>query len=137
MAEATKPGLHGRGAREIDTAIGAGWIEVASPSKAELVSAFSDDLGVGEAEAIVLAVELKAVLLIDDLAGRRKARQLGVQITGTLGLLALAKNSGKISGVSSSIAKLQAGGYHLGRTLIEEFLIAMRESPLSEKEAGQ
>src|SRR6266545_7326328 len=107
VSEAIPQGIARPGAREIDVAIKAGWIHVASPVNRELIVSLSDDLGVGEAEAIVLAVERKAILIIDDPSGRRRAKQLGVQITGTLGLLGLAKNAGKIPEVSSWIVKLK------------------------------
>ena len=127
--EATGRGLERRGAREIADGIKSGWIHVASPVAHDLVASLSDDLGIGEAEAIVLAVERKAVLLIDDPSGRRRAKQLSVQITGTLGLLALAKHSGRIPEVSSWVLKLREGGYHLSERLIEQFLTDMGEHP--------
>ena len=37
-----------------------------------------------EAEALVLAIQLRAPLLIDEEAGRPAARQHGIAITGTL-----------------------------------------------------
>jgi predicted nucleic acid-binding protein len=133
--EATGRGFTPRGAREIANGIETGWIHVASPVAHELLASLSDDLGIGESEAIVLAVEPKAVLLIDDPSGRRRARQLDVQITGTLGLLALAKHSGRIPAVSSWVLKLQEGGYHLSERLIEKFLTDMGERPASKEHA--
>jgi len=134
VSEATRRGFARRGAREIANGIETGWIHVASPAAHELVASLSDDLGIGEAEAIVLAVERKAVLLIDDPSGRRRAKQLDVQIIGTLGLLALAKHAGRIPEVSSWVLKLQQGGYHLGERLIEKFLTDMGERPPSKEQ---
>lgn len=135
VSEATGRGFARRGAREIANGIETGWIRVASPAAHELVASLSDDLGIGEAEAIVLAVERKAVLLIDDPSGRRRAKQLDLQITGTLGLLALAKHSGRIPEVSSWVLKLQEGGCHLSEKLIEIFLNNMGERPPSKEHA--
>ena len=54
-------------------------------------------LGAGEAEAITLAVELHAdLLLMDDRRGVKAARGKGVEITGTLGVLGLAGQRGII-----------------------------------------
>jgi uncharacterized protein len=66
----------------------------------------------GEAEAIVLASELSADrLLIDDAAGRAIALRNGLQITGVLGILLIAKKQGLVDSVRSSLDDLinQAG----------------------------
>jgi predicted nucleic acid-binding protein len=44
-------------------------------------------LDLGEKESIALALRLKALLLIDEERGRRAARQLGLSVRGTLGVL--------------------------------------------------
>jgi hypothetical protein len=51
----------------------------------------------GERESIELAVTLTALLLIDDERGREAARQLGVTVRGTLGVLIEAYRAGLIS----------------------------------------
>lgn len=47
----------------------------------------SDAVGIGEAEAIALAVERKERLFMDDLNGRRTAELYRIETTTTLGLL--------------------------------------------------
>ena len=45
------------------------------------------DLDRGERAALALALEIKAdLILIDDAAGRREARLLGIRMTGTVGI---------------------------------------------------
>jgi predicted nucleic acid-binding protein len=56
----------------------------------------------GEVEAIVLAVEMKAdLLLIDERKGRIAADRLGVNFIGLLGVLIKAKHEGVISTVGA------------------------------------
>jgi len=55
-------------------------------------SALREQLDPGEAEAIVLAAELDAkLLLVDERRGRRIAIDRGLEVTGLLGVLAEAK----------------------------------------------
>lgn len=52
----------------------------------------------GEASAIGLALELNkdALLILDDYKARRIAKDMGIRFTGTLGVLALAKQKGEL-----------------------------------------
>lgn len=55
------------------------------------------DLDVGEAAVIALAISLRAdVVLIDERRGVKVARNQGLRVTGTLGLLEIAAQSGLI-----------------------------------------
>jgi hypothetical protein len=68
------------------------WIERRTVSDRGLVNLLRRDLGAGEAEAIVLAREIDAdVLLIDERLGRSAAESLGITITGLVGILIEAK----------------------------------------------
>ena len=72
----------------IDVARQDGWLTVRPATEASLIRLLTVDLHQGEAEAIALAVEIKTDrLLIDEKEGRAMARQLGLQVTGVIGVL--------------------------------------------------
>jgi hypothetical protein len=72
------------------------------------VAVLRESLGAGESEAIVLAQELGAdLLLLDDALARRKADRLGLNVKGTLGVLLLAKQAGLLDAVKPVPAALQ------------------------------
>jgi predicted nucleic acid-binding protein len=100
------------------------WIVVREPL-AEYVQCVQQrfKLDPGEVTAIALALTLpKSVLVIDEAAGRRAAHELGIQITGTLGILLKAKKRGIIAAVRPLIRKLQAINFRISEPLITAIL---------------
>ncbi|MCY7275763.1 MAG: DUF3368 domain-containing protein [Phormidesmis sp. CAN_BIN44] len=77
------------------------WIQTQTVAKAQSVMAVQtsqDDIDLGEAEAIVLALELGAdLLLMDERRGRALAVSYGLNVTGLLGILLQAKRDDFIS----------------------------------------
>jgi hypothetical protein len=68
------------------------WIQVQQVVNQSQVAEFQRNVDLGEAEALALALEVSAErLLIDDAAGRTIALELGLTITGVLGVLLMAK----------------------------------------------
>lgn len=68
------------------------WIRVQCVGDQARVEEFRRTVDAGEAEALALALEVSAErILIDDAAGRAIARDLGLKITGVLGVLLMAK----------------------------------------------
>lgn len=76
----------------------------------------------GEAETLALAEERGGMVIIDERKGRRYARRLGLPLTGTLGVLLLAKERGLITSVAAPILELQTAGLHLDPHLIARIL---------------
>jgi uncharacterized protein len=91
-----------------------GWISVMPVANKALVASLLVDLDAGEAEAIALAVESHAdLLLIDERLGRQVAARFGLKTVGILGVLLKAKHDGHVASVKSAMdaLKLEAGFY--------------------------
>jgi uncharacterized protein len=82
-------------------------IRVVAPSSTAKVAELILTLDPGESEAISLALELRAAVLIDEEAGRRVARQLGLPVVGVIGLLLRAKQRGLIGDVGPLVVRLR------------------------------
>jgi predicted nucleic acid-binding protein len=95
-----------------------GWIGVQTVDPNRLRSPAA--LGSGEREAIALALEHYAVLLMDDYVGRKTARALGVTLIGTGRILLAAKDRGLIDSVTALLGELTAVGYRLSPALVRE-----------------
>jgi len=84
------------------------WLKVVAPGDRARVEELQARLGPGESEAIALALELGAEVLIDERAGRSAAVQLGLETTGVLGVLLEAKSRGHVGEVRPLIEALIA-----------------------------
>lgn len=83
----------------------------------------------GEAAAIALAEERDARLIIlDERRARGYAVRMGMPITGTVGVLLLAKEATLIDSVKASISRLQEAGLFLTPSLIRKALEIAGES---------
>ena len=92
VQEVTSNGAGQPGAEEVSTA---DWIIAVRVKDQPFVESLRRDLGEGEAEAIALAVELQAdLLIVDDLLARQAARNLGLMFVGTVGVLLEARQKG-------------------------------------------
>jgi predicted nucleic acid-binding protein len=79
-------------------------------------------LGPGEQQAIALAFSNSGLLLIDDQAGRKAARQLGIEVSGVVGVLLEAKRNGHIRIVKPILETVRHRGYWLSDALVETAL---------------
>jgi predicted nucleic acid-binding protein len=59
------------------------------------------------------------LVIIDDNAAKKTAKYLGLTVTGTLGVLIKAKQSGIISSVKNAITKIQSNGFYINENIIK------------------
>ena len=89
------------------------WLTIRRPSSAPVLPLVTD-LGAGESEVLALALETQApVVVLDDRVARNVARVLGLNITGTLGLLLGAKRVGLIEKVEPLLDELESLRFRL------------------------
>ena len=108
----------------IERASEAGWLMSRPVENLRLAAVLGNELDRGEAEAIALAIEMKAdLLLMDEREGRVVARQAGLRVRGVLGILLRAKATGKIPSVRTEIEALRnRAGFFIASRLEAEIL---------------
>ena len=115
--ELTGHGEPRAGAKEVASAT---WIVHRSVARTDLVDALTLTLGRGEAEAIVLAQECHAdVLLMDEKLGRAAAERLGLRVTGLIGVLIEARRHGLVTDAAALAESIRNQGVWLSDSLIE------------------
>jgi len=98
------------------------WLRIEVPSDAAMAATLKLLVDNGEAEAIALASERKVRIVLDDRQARLVAKNLGIPIIGTVGVLAKAKQAGIIAVLKPVLSKLEAKGFYISDALKEEAL---------------
>jgi len=99
------------------------WVLRRDLTSAVAVELLHPALGRGESEAICLAAESKArLVLLDDRPARRHAQALGLPVMGTLGILLAAKRRGLVPAVRSLLEALVAHGFRVAPRLLKSVL---------------
>ena len=125
--ELTDPNFPVAGAIEVQTFI---WIQTRPVQDRILVEALSNELDIGEAEALALALEMKAdQVLIDERRGRMVAARLNLGYTGILGILVEAKSQRLISTVKPLLdALINQAGFWVAEPLYKRVLQLVDEN---------
>jgi len=105
------------------------WLIVATATDQKRVQELREDLDPGEAEAIVLAIERQAdLLLVDERRGRRTATLAGLTVMGLLGVVARAKQAGLIDLAKPVLDELiHIARFWVGPELYAEILAELGE----------
>lgn len=106
------------------------WIKTKKISNTLAKDYLLTDIDDGEAEVIVLAEELKASrIIMDDRLGRKIVLRRGFHLTGTLGLLVLAKKKGIVSEVKPLLKKIKGSGFWVSDDVFRAVLAHAGERP--------
>lgn len=90
------------------------WLLVMVPEHIEQIP-----LALGEVEAISLAIEMKAdLLLMDDRRARREAEARGLSVAGTVNVLQAAAQADLLD-LPVAIAKLQQTNFHISQQILD------------------
>lgn len=119
-----RPGVH-----EVREAAAVGWIKIVAPTNRALLQILSRDLDAGETEAIALALECQAdVVLLDESDARRVASLYHLRKTGVVGVLMRARLDGRIPTLRVALDQLREGaGFWISDDLYRIALEAVGE----------
>jgi predicted nucleic acid-binding protein len=99
------------------------WVDVKAVLNRDLLYNYAETVDIGEASAMALASEIHAdLLIIDDAEGRRFAKKLELNITGTVGVILSAKLNGVIPTVKPYILKIQQTNFRISDWLTSQIL---------------
>ncbi|MBK9012587.1 MAG: DUF3368 domain-containing protein [Saprospiraceae bacterium] len=119
----------GKGKQGYEQLKAATWMTIKQHTDKNRFLSLSLDLDIGESEAIAISLELNAALLIiDEARGRAKAKELGIPVIGTLGILLEAKAKGLIFSVKEQVEiLLEQTTFRVSQPVIDTVLLLANE----------
>lgn len=121
-AEVVVQGARKAGSDETQKALG-DWINVLAVKDATMTRTLLTKLGQGESEAISLAMEMQAnLVLLDDRKARTMAEFMGLNVSGTIGMLIQAYRKGLVRDLEQVLDELKAKGFRIGDGVYSEAL---------------
>jgi predicted nucleic acid-binding protein len=95
------------------------WVDQRSSSNHALIDQLSSKLEIGEATSIALALEIEGcILIIDEKKGRRTAKEMGIAITGTFGVILDGIERDLISQPHTIAERLERAGFRISDVLM-------------------
>ena len=102
---------------------GAAWIRTVAVPEDSYLLALKRDVDPGEAEAMALAAEAQAdIVLLDERRARKLAISLGFQVVGAVGVLLRAKREGFLPQLRPVMDQMIAAGFRIGDALYGDAL---------------
>ncbi|MBU0765527.1 MAG: DUF3368 domain-containing protein [Bacteroidetes bacterium] len=105
------------------------WIRVENCPHHSYKRVLQSALGKGEASAIALCLDQyeTGLVILDDLKARRFALELGLNITGTIGILIAAKQNGLIKSVKPILQQIMETNFRISEELVKYILLSVNE----------
>lgn len=99
------------------------WIEIKAAENKHLQKVLALQVDTGEASAIALAMETpQSTIILDDYKARKLAEKLGLDITGTIGVIIKAKLTGVIPSIKPFLKKISMTNFRLSLELEQQAL---------------
>lgn len=99
------------------------WVEILSVTDTHRQQILEIQVDKGEASAIALALEMAdSVIILDDNKARKIAESLGLNVTGTIGIIIKAKLSGIIPSVKPFLEKIKKTDFRMSAELENQAL---------------
>lgn len=106
------------------------WVIIRSPLDRFRQTILESQLDRGESSAIALALDFEySTVILDDLKARKMAEYLGVNYTGTIGVIVKAKLNGIILSIKPFLGKLKQTDFRISEELEMESLRQAKELP--------
>lgn len=104
------------------------WVRIQRVSNAHFLQILQTEVDEGEASAIAFSFEHEGSLLVlDDWKARKLAEKLGLEFTGTLGVLLWEKSAGVITEIKPIIQKIQQTNFRFSTKVVNEILNEAQE----------
>jgi len=112
------------GSQNILDALDVKWMQVKEVQDSATLRILKRELDAGESEAIALALEIKAQrVLLDESEARRIAKDLGLKVTGVLGILLRAYRQKQIPSFRAEMENLrEKAGFFISDHLFEDII---------------